>query len=95
MDLVKHEFVEEEVKPVQDGDKKEKTAKDDEGPSPAKKAKTATEDEVKMVKKSMDFVDLKTALDIDWSQDSYAKRVKRMDPSYFILQVLYLYDELS
>ena len=41
-----------------------------------------------MVKKSMEFVSLDKALNVDWSSDSYAKRVRRMDPSYFILQIL-------
>ena len=79
MDLIKHEYVEEEVKTQE--------AKDDSGPSAAKKAKVE-EEETKMVKKSMDFVELEKALNVDWSQDSYAKRIRRMDPSYFILQIL-------
>ena len=41
-----------------------------------------------MVKKSMEFVSLDKALNVDWSSDSYAKRVRRMDPSFFILQIL-------
>ena len=48
----------------------------------------AEEEETKMVKKSMEFVPLDTALNVDWSADSYAKRIRRMDPSFFILQIL-------
>ena len=59
----------------------------DDGPSPAKKAKKE-EEETKMVKKSMDFVPLDKALNVDWSQESYSKRIRRMDPSYFVLQIL-------
>lgn len=84
MDLVKHDYVEEEIKAV-DGDKKEDSK---EGPTAAKKAKMEEQEETKMVKKSMDFVPLDQALNVDWSQDSYAKRIRRMDPSYFILQIL-------
>lgn len=83
MDLVKHEFVEEEIKAV-DGDAK-KDEKDDE--PKAKKAKVE-EEETKMVKKSMDFVALDDALKVDWTVDSYAKRIRRMDPSFFVLQIL-------
>ena len=36
----------------------------------------------------MEFVPLDTALNVDWSSDSYAKRIRRMDPSFFILQIL-------
>jgi len=84
MDLVKHEYVEEEVKTVEAGEGK----KSDDQPA-AKKAKSdAEEEETKMVKKSMEFVPLDTALNVDWSSDSYAKRIRRMDPSFFILQIL-------
>ena len=88
MDLVKHDYVEEEVKAV-DGDAKKESAAsgdNDDGPSAAKKAKVE-EEETKMVKKSMDFVPLEAALNADWTAESYAKRIKRMDPAYFILQV--------
>ena len=82
MDLIKHEYVEEEVKTQE--------AKDNEGQPEAKKAKMEAneEEETKMVKKSMEFVDLEKALNVDWSQDTYAKRIRRMDPAYFILQIL-------
>lgn len=80
MDLIKHDYVEEEVK----------TQEAKEGQPEAKKAKMEAneEEETKMVKKSMEFVDLEKALNVDWSQDSYAKRIRRMDPAYFILQIL-------
>merc|ERR1719211_508086 len=83
MDLVKHDYVEEEIKKQEAGDGKESS----EGPA-AKKAKIEEEEETKMVKKSMEFVDLEKALNVDWSQDTYAKRIRRMDPAYFILQIL-------
>jgi ubiquitin-like 1-activating enzyme E1 A len=88
MDLVKHDFVEEDTKTV-DGDAKKKEVSEDE-PSPAKKAKVAAADEdvVKMVKKSMEFVALEDALKVDWSTEIYAKRIRRMDPSFFLLHVL-------
>lgn len=70
-------------------------AEDDE--PQAKKAKV-NEEETKMVKNSMKFNTLAQALKVDWSQTSYAKRVKRMDPSFFLLHVrrtmLYSCDEL-
>jgi hypothetical protein len=28
-----------------------------------------------------------TCVQVDWSAELYAKRIKRMDPSYFLLQV--------
>merc|ERR1719211_448844 len=83
MDLVKHDYVEEEIKKQEAGDGKQSS-----GEPAAKKAKMVEEEETKMVKKSMDFVPLEQALNVDWSTDSYAKRVRRMDPSYFILQIL-------
>ena len=87
MDLVKHEYVEEEVKAV-DADAAKKKDDGEDGPTPAKKAKVQDDDETKVVKKAMDFVPLETALNVDWTSDSYAKRVRRMDPAYFILQVI-------
>jgi len=85
MDLIKHDYVEEEVKKVEAGEGK----KPKEDQPDAKKAKMDPEDEeTKMVKKSMEFVSLDKALNVDWSSDSYAKRVRRMDPSFFILQIL-------
>lgn len=85
MDLAEpeHEFVE-EVKQV--------AKKEDESSEPAtKKARTleVDETETKTVKNSMKFVSLENALQVDWTQDSYKKRIKRMDTSYFLLQVLF------
>merc|ERR1719436_1597900 len=56
-----------------------------------KKARTVEmeEPETKMVKNSMKFVSMEEALKVDWTQEAYKKRVKRMDPSYFLLQVLF------
>jgi len=80
MDLVSHSFVEEVTAPVQ-------SAEGDTEP-PAKKQKT-TEMETKSVRKEMAFVSLAETLKVDWSSEQYAKRVKRMDPSFFLLQVLF------
>lgn len=43
--------------------------------------------ETKSVRKEMAFVSLAETLKVDWSSEQYAKRVKRMDPSFFLLQV--------
>ena len=61
------------------------------GEPPSKKAKTSNKDEpepepeTKMVKHNLKFCSLEDALKVD-TQD-LAKRIKRMDPSYFVLQV--------
>lgn len=85
MDLIEHEFVEEvkeKVAPKADEENKEEPA--------AKKTKMEVDEtETKMVKNVMKFVPLEDALGADWTQDAYKKRIKRMDPSYFMLQVLF------
>jgi len=78
MDLVSHEFVEEVTTQVQSGS---------EGEPAAKKSKTM-ESETKSVKKEMAFVSMAESLKVDWSSELYAKRVRRMDPSFFLLHVL-------
>jgi hypothetical protein len=40
-----------------------------------------------MVKESLKFCSLEEALKVDWSAQELARRIKRMDPSYFVLQV--------
>ena len=61
------------------------------GEPPSKKAKTSKKDEpepepeTKMVKHNLKFCTLEQALKVD-AQD-LAKRIKRMDSSYFVLQV--------
>jgi hypothetical protein len=35
----------------------------------------------------MKFVTLEESLKVDWTSPSYAKRIKRMDPAFFILHV--------
>lgn len=45
------------------------------------------ENKTKMVKQVMSFVTLEQSLASDWSQEAYKKRVKRMDPSFFVLHV--------
>ena len=52
------------------------------------------EPETKMVKNTMQFVSLERATQVDWAQDAYKKRIKRMDPSYFLLQVSYFGNSL-
>jgi len=78
MDLVFHKYAEEEqVQPQESG----------EGEPAAKKQKI--EPETKTVKKEMTFVSLAETLKVDWSSELYAKRIRRMDPSFFLLQVLF------
>ena len=57
---------------------------------PAKKVKQDVEPETKTVKKAMAFKSLAETLKVDWKSGLYAKRVKRMDPSYFLLQVTFI-----
>ena len=91
MDLVNHEYVEEVKQPLQatKSESESKVVSEDEPPKP-KKPRTveAEEPETKMEKRSMSFVPLEDALKVDWTQDAYKKRIKRMDPSYFLLQVI-------
>merc|ERR1711915_1108074 len=77
MDLVSHEYVE-EVKDT-------KETKDDE--PAAKKQKVETE--TKSVKKEMTFVSMAETMKVAWSSELYSRRVKRMDPSFFLLQILF------
>lgn len=91
MDLVTHEYVE-EVKQATPAVKSDSQAsKLDSGDEPPKAKKPRTlevdEPETKMEKRSMTFVPLEDALKVDWTQEAYKKRIKRMDPSYFLLQV--------
>ena len=80
MDLVSHEYVE-EVKETKE------EAKGDEDEPAAKKQKV--EPETKSVKKAMTFVSLAETMKVDWSSELYSRRVKRMDPSFFLLQILF------
>merc|ERR1712020_580211 len=79
MDLVSHEYVEEV--------KETKEDKSDGDEPAAKKQKVETE--TKSVKKAMTFVSLAETMKVDWSSELYSRRVKRMDPSYFLLQILF------
>ena len=77
MDLVSHNFVEEiteQVVPQEGGSEPQ-----------AKKQKLETE--TKSVKKEMAFVSMAETLKVDWTDELYAKRIRRMDPSFFLLQV--------
>jgi len=82
MDLISHEYVEEVTQQV------EQEAEGADGEPAAKKQKTM-EKETKSVKKAMTFVSLAETLAVDWSTELYAKRIRRMDPSFFLLQVLF------
>merc|ERR1712029_1116895 len=64
MDLVAHEYVEEET-------------------------------ETKSVKKKMGFVSMAETMKVDWSSELYSRRVKRMDPSFFLLQILFQFQSES
>ena len=79
MDLVSHEYVEEVT------ETKEAGATDE----PAAKKQKTVETETKNVKKAMTFVSLAETLKVDWSSELYSRRVKRMDPSFFLLQILF------
>jgi len=82
MDLISHKYVEEETKQV------EEESTGGEGEPAAKKQKTMVT-ETKSVKKEMAFVSMAETLKVDWSTELYAKRIRRMDPSFFLLQVLF------
>jgi len=82
MDLVSHNFVEEVTTQVQ--------SSGDDGEPAAKKQKTI-ESETKSVKKEMAFVSLAETLKVDWSSELYSKRIRRMDPSFFLLHVLFAF----
>jgi len=83
MDLIEHEYVEEETHQV--------TAEPQEDGEPDAKKQKTEETVKKTVKKAMSFVSMAEALKVDWSSELYAKRVKRMDPSFFLLQVLFAF----
>jgi len=81
MDLISHNYAEEVTSQVQ-------PENNDDQP-PAKKQKTEPETETKTVKKLMAFKSLAETLKVDWSSELYAKRIRRMDPSFFLLQILF------
>jgi len=83
MDLVSHNFVEEVTTQVTHGDKEPS-----EGGEPAAKKPKIVEPETKSVKKEMAFVSLAETLKVDWGSQLYSKRMRRMDPSFFLLHVL-------
>merc|ERR1719203_64786 len=89
MDLVQHEYVEEVVNNTATKEKEEQE-NGDKGEPAAKKAKPA-EEETKTVKKAMTFVSLAETLKVDWSSELYSKRIRRMDPSFFLLHVLFAF----
>lgn len=92
MDLVQHEYVEEVTSTAPPPKENEEQQENGDGEPTAKKAKAAAEEETKTVKKAMTFVSLAETLKVDWSSELYAKRIKRMDPSFFLLQVMYAFE---
>jgi len=86
MDLLEHEYVEETTTHNKPAVKESGSGEPD-----AKKQKVEEEEEsvTKSVKKAMTFVSMAEALKVDWSSELYAKRIRRMDPSFFLLQVLF------
>lgn len=45
------------------------------------------EPSTKMEKQSMKFVSLEESLAVNWGSDTYKKRIRRMDPAFFLLHV--------
>jgi len=86
MDLVMHNYAEEVT-----SQQAEDATQDTDSQPPAKKAKQDADPETKTVKKAMAFKSFAETLKVDWKSELYAKRVKRMDPSYFLLQVLFAF----
>merc|ERR1719348_2360034 len=84
MDLIEHEYAEEEKLQA-----KSETNDGDGSEPPAAKQAKLEEPTTKTVKKAMTFVSMAEALKVDWSSELYAKRLRRMDPSFFLLQVLF------
>lgn len=97
MDLVDHEFaVEVAMKKEVAKDIEVETLDGDGDDEPAaKKAKVEKEEKeeetpaTKMEKQNMKFVSLDDSLKVDWTSDSYKKRIRRMDPAFFLLHVLF------
>ena len=48
-------------------------------------------EETKMVEKNEEFIPLSEALDVDWTSQKYAMRLKRVSPSYFMMLCKYIY----
>ncbi|KAG8553110.1 hypothetical protein GDO81_003274 [Engystomops pustulosus] len=79
-DLGQHEFVEEKTKVT-------KTSPESEDGPEAKKPKLdATEST--MIKKKIEFCQLKDALEIDWSSEKAKAALKKTPADYFLLQVI-------
>ena len=53
----------------------------------AKKQKVEDLETTAMVKKTMYFVPLDKSLEADWTSGALAKRIKRMNPAFFLLHV--------
>jgi hypothetical protein len=56
---------------------------------PAKNAKV--EPEKRTEKRTATFVPLQDALDVDWSSETYAKRLPKVDSSYFLMRGIVRY----
>jgi len=85
-DLMEHEYAEEQA--VVDVGKTDDSDSDE----PAAKKKK-TEQETKTVKSTAEFTPLRDALEVDWCSDKYCKRVKRVEPTYFIMQAMQKFHE--
>ena len=63
------------------------TVKSGDGADGASAAKAIKlEDESRVLKKVRSFTPFKEVLDIDWSDEKYRGRLKRLDNTYFIAQ---------
>ena len=56
-----------------------------------KKLEDEEPSETKMEKQSMKFVSLEDSLKVDWNTEAYKKRIRRMDPAFFLLHVRIFY----
>lgn len=83
-DLGLHDYAEEVPKKKHN---QETTEKGDGEPAP-KKAKTEDEHETIVIKKSVQFSQLKEALELDWKGAEPAKKLRRTPSTFFVIQVL-------
>jgi len=52
------------------------------------------QEETKLTKRTERFAPLCAALDIDWTSETYARRLKRTNPGYFLMQVVLEFEAL-
>ena len=87
MDLISHEYVEEVTQQV------EQESDGADGEPTAKKQKTM-EKETKSVKKAMTFVSLAGTLNVDWSTELYAKRIRNQTLEQLSVPTAKISDEM-